>query len=342
MRVLVTGNLGYLGEPVVGELEAEGYSVVGLDSGLFADCGLEAGRPMETIQCDVRDVALADLRGYQAVVHLAGLSNDPLGSLDPALTHEVNVEATLRLARLCREAGASRFLLSSSCSVYGAATEEWVDEGSVPRPVTPYGASKLAAERGLIELAGPTFVTACLRNATAFGYSPRLRTDLVVNDLAAGAWLRRELRLTSDGSAWRPIVHVDDIARAFACALAAPAAVINGQVVNVGSTEQNYRIVDLARSVASLVPDARVVVPAGGSADRRSYRVRFARVARVLPTFRCATGLEPGVRALMAAFRRTGLRSTGGLVRLDRLQHLRRAGLVDESLRLVAPAAAAS
>jgi nucleoside-diphosphate-sugar epimerase len=333
MRVLVTGHLGYLGPAVVGRLLDAGHDVVGLDSGLFAGCALEADRALPWMRRDVRDVSAADLRGFEAIVHLAALSNDPLGSVDPALTHEVNAAATVRLARLAREAGVDRFVFSSSCSVNGATTEEWVDETTPPNPVTPYGESKLAAEAGLATLASPSFTVVSLRNATAFGYSPRLRTDLVVNDLAAGAFLRREIRLNSDGSAWRPLVHVQDIARAFSVALIAPAEAVNGAVVNVGADTQNYTVMEIARAVATAAPEAQLSVAAGAGADKRSYRVRFHRVQRALPGFACQFDLKAGIEDLIAHLARVGLRSTEGCVRLSHLRLLQDAGQVDASLR---------
>ncbi|MGH2354706.1 MAG: NAD-dependent epimerase/dehydratase family protein, partial [Chloroflexota bacterium] len=242
MRVVVTGHLGYIGPVLVSALQDAGHDVAGLDSGLFASCALEPDPPVPTIDRDLRDVSVADLRGFDAVIHLAALSNDPLGFLDPALTREINVDATIRLATLAREAGVQRFLFSSSCSVYGATADTWVDETTPAQPVTPYGVAKAEAEQGLAQLAGPSFCVASLRNATAFGYSPRLRTDLVVNDLVAGAYLHGEISLRSDGSAWRPLVHVQDIARAFTVALSAPAEAINGAVVNVGADRQNYTV----------------------------------------------------------------------------------------------------
>lgn len=334
MRVLVTGHLGYIGPAVVSALEAARHEVAGLDSGLFSSCALEEGPPTRTIVRDLRDVTMDDVRGFDAVVHLAGLSNDPLGFLDPRLTHEINVEATLRLAALARDAGVRHFLFSSSCSVYGASAEAWVDETTPPEPITPYGTSKLAAERALADLADASFCVASLRNATAFGYSPRLRTDLVVNDLVAGAYLRGEIRLNSDGSAWRPLVHVRDIAQAFSLALAAPTDAINGQVFNVGADSQNYTVLEIARTVAELVPGSRLIVPEGAGADRRSYRVRFAQVGRLLPEFRCGYDLRAGIQDLEAQLRRIGLRTTTELVRLEHLRRVQSAGRVDDSLRV--------
>ena len=336
MRVLVTGHLGYIGPAVVSTLQAAGHEVIGLDSGLFEDVLLEPAPRVATISADVRDVAASDLCEIDAVVHLAGLSNDPLGVLDEHLTHEINVEGTLRLARLARETGVRRFLFSSSCSVYGAA-DSWVDDSTPPGPLTAYAKSKVEAERGLNDLADDSFCVASLRNSTAFGYSPRLRTDLVVNDLVAGAYLRGEIRLNSDGSAWRPLVHIRDIAQAFCLALDVPHERLNRQAFNVGAENQNYTVLEIARTVAELVPGARLIVPEGANADRRSYRVRFGRLAELLPTFRCQYDLQAGVRDLEAAFRRVGLQTTEPFVRLRHVEGLRASGRLDDTLRFRSP-----
>jgi nucleoside-diphosphate-sugar epimerase len=333
MRVLVTGNLGYIGPIVVSALAAEGHEVYGLDSGLFEGSALEGGESVATLAKDVRDVTRLDLTGFYAVIHLAALSNDPLGLVDPALTAEINFDATVRLARLARDAGVRRFLFSSSCSVYGSAADEWVDESTSPVPITPYGESKLRAEQALVELSSSRFCVTSLRNATAFGYSPNLRTDVVVNDLVAGAVLHNEVLLRSDGSAWRPLVHIRDIAGAFVQALSAPADSVNGAVLNVGADEQNYTIMEVAIGVAAAVPGARLVVVDQASRDRRSYRVRFARLKRVLPAFQCRHDLAVGIEDLVENFRRVGLRSTDGCVRLDHLRRRMDAGAVDASLR---------
>lgn len=337
-RILVTGHLGYIGAVIVGQLKAAGYEVVGLDSGLFAGCAIENPVDVPCVARDIRDVTPSDLTGFDAVVHLAGLSNDPLGFLDPALTHEVNGLATVRLAHLAREAGVRRFLNSSSCSVYGAPEEPWVDETSTLRPVTPYGESKVYAEKGLSTLASPSFCVVSFRNATVFGYSPAVRTDLVVNDLASGAYLRREIRLNSDGSAWRPLVHVRDVARAFLLGLSAPAESISGAILNVGADEQNYRVIEVAHAVSQAVPDTALTVAEGAGKDKRSYRTRFGRIRAVLPDFTCEYDLRAGIGDLLDNFQRIGLTSTEGLIRLAHLQKLMAGHQVDASLRTVSHA----
>jgi nucleoside-diphosphate-sugar epimerase len=333
LRVLVTGHRGYIGPIAVSQLLAAGHDVVGLDTGLFEERHLDPVAPTPTLVCDLRDVRPEDLAGFDGVVHLAGLSNDPLGSLDPSLTFDINADATVRLAEAARSVGVRRFVFSSSCSVYGAAVEPWVDETTTPQPVTAYGESKARAEQGLAALARPDFCVTSLRNATAFGYSSGLRTDLVVNDLVAGAYLRGEIRLNSDGSAWRPLVHIRDIAQAFERVLAAPVEAVNGLIVNVGAAEQNYTVMDVAKTVASVVPGSRLTVADGAGPDKRSYRVRFDRIGRVLPDFRCQYDLRAGIVDLLENYRRVDLRSTENCVRLSMLQQLRDAGQVDAALR---------
>lgn len=342
MRILVTGHRGYIGPAVVARLRDTGHDVVGLDTGLFEQRHLEPIVQTPTLVRDVRDVKPEDLVGMDSVVHLAGLSNDPLGSLDPDLTFDINADATVRLAQSARAAGVRRFVFSSSCSVYGAAVEPWVDETTTPRPVTAYGESKARAEQGLAALAGSDFCVTSLRNATAFGYSSGLRTDLVVNDLVAGAYLRGEIRLNSDGSAWRPLVHIRDIAQAIERVLVAPEQAVSGQILNVGANEQNYTVMDVAKTVASVVPGSRLTVAEGAGPDRRSYRVRFDLIRQVLPEFRCEYDLRAGIEDLLANYRRVDLRSTEQCVRLATLQQLREAGQIDATLRprVSAPASA--
>lgn len=338
MRVLVTGSEGYFGPIVVSTLQAAGHEVVGLDAGFFVDDQLEPSASLPTVRRDIRDVSPDDLEGIDAVVHLANLSNDPLGFVDPAVTFSMNVDATVRLAELARAAGVSRFINSSSCSAYGAAVEEWVDEETTPRPVTPYGESKVRAEAGLARLADERFCVVSFRNATAFGYSANLRTDLVVNDLTAGAFLRGDIKLNSDGSAWRPLVHVRDIAQAFALALEAPADRVNGEVVNIGAESQNYRILEIASEVAERVPGARLSFAEGAGPDKRSYRVRFEKAARLFPEFSCDYDLRRGIDDLVANFKRVGLRDRAWQgVRLTRVQRLIESGELDEMLRFRQP-----
>jgi nucleoside-diphosphate-sugar epimerase len=334
MRVMVTGNLGYLGPAVVDRLILAGHDIVGLDAGFFIADQLEPNVDVPTIRADVRDVQARHLDGIDAIVHLANLSNDPMGYLDPALTYAINVDATVRLARVAKKAGVRRFLNSSSCSAYGSALEDWVDEQTTPRPITPYAESKIRAEGELAELADANFCVVSYRNATAFGYTRNFRSDLVVNDLTAGALLRGRLQLNSDGSAWRPLVHANDIAEAFALGLQAESSLVNGEVVNIGDDRQNYRVNEIAEAVIRALPEATLTYADSAAPDRRSYRVRFDKVRRLLPAFACRHDLESGIRDMVGNLLRVGLDDPRHGVRLARLEALRESGDLDDSLRL--------
>lgn len=310
MRVLVTGHLGYIGAVLTPMLLREGYEVVGLDSDLFRACTFGGGLArVPAILKDVRDATRTDLEGFDAVVHLAGLSNDPLGDLDPRLTMEINHEATVRLARLARKAGVERFVFSSSCSTYGAGNgDEFLTEEAAFNPVTPYGESKVFAERDLAEMADYAFSPTFLRNATAYGASPRLRFDLVVNNLTAWAFTTGRVHLKSDGAAWRPLVHVEDISRAFVAALEAPRERIHNEAFNIGQTAENYRIRQVARLVSDEVPESTVELAPTASADKRNYFVNCEKAQRVLEHFRPRWSVPRGIAELHAAYRQVGLR----------------------------------
>ena len=283
MRVLLTGHDGYIGTVMAPFLRAAGHEVHGLDSGLFAACAFGPQPPApEATRVDVRAVTPETLDGFDAVVHLANLSNDPLGNLDPDLTFAVNHRATVRLAEMAREAGVGRFIFASSCSLYGAAGQDAVTEAAPFNPVTPYGEAKVLAERDLKPLATESFAPVFMRNATVYGASPRLRFDLVVNNLTAWAVSTGQIRMKSDGSPWRPLVHVRDVCSAFVAALEAPRVAVRGEAFNVGAAAENYRIREVAQIVGEEVADTRVTFASGASPDTRSYRVAFDKITERL------------------------------------------------------------
>jgi len=303
-RVLVTGHRGFIGAVMVPLLREAGHEVVGLDTDFYRDCtflGAVADGP--SIERDIRDARPSDVAGFDAVVHLAALSNDPLSDFDPELTYDINHRATLHLARLARAARVPRFLFSSSCSNYGASGDQRLDEGAAFNPVTPYGVSKVRAEQELVELATDDFSPVVLRSATAYGVSPRLRCDIVLNNLTAHAVATGKVLIKSDGTPWRPIVHVEDICRAFLAALAAPREAVHRQAFNVGRPEENYRVRDLAEIVRDTVPGCTIEYAGDASPDTRNYRVDASKIARVLPTYQPRWTAREGARQLYLAFR---------------------------------------
>jgi nucleoside-diphosphate-sugar epimerase len=336
VRILVTGTEGYLGSLLAPTLLDEGHSVLGVDTGLYKAGWLYNGsaRTPETLVRDIRHLTVADLEGVDAVVHMAELSNDPIGDLIGEVTYDINHQGSVRLAMLAKLAGVRRFVYMSSCSVYGVA-DGVVDETSPTNPQTAYARCKALVERDVTSLADDDFSPTFLRNATAFGASPRMRFDIVLNNLAGLAWTERRIAMTSDGSPWRPLVHGLDIAQAIRAVLAAPRQDVHGQVLNVGSAEQNYTVRQIAEIVAAEIPGCEVSFGAP-SADNRSYRVAFDKIRSVLPTFECQWDAAKGAAQLREVFERIELDAatfTGrGHIRLKQIEHLMRTGQVDGQL----------
>jgi nucleoside-diphosphate-sugar epimerase len=337
MRVLLTGHKGYLGTVMAPVLAGAGHDVVGLDTGYFRECVLgPRPHPITEWNIDLRDVSGEHLAGLDAVVHLAALSNDSLGNLDPSITYEINIGATLQLARLARDAGVERFLFSSSCSIYGATGEDdLVTEDAPMQPLTPYAESKVRVEDGLHELAEGSFSPVYLRNATAYGWSPRLRLDLVVNDLVASGLLTGEVRVLSDGTPWRPVIHIQDIAGAFVAALDAPRETVHDRPFNVGFSAQNHQVRDLADIVAEAVGDCRVAITGETGPDPRSYRVDFSRLQAAFPDLEQAWDARRGASDLALRLREHDLAHADrpNFTRLHWLAQLRERGALSPSLR---------
>ena len=345
MRVLVTGNDGYIGTILVPMLEKAGHEVTGLDSGLFAECTFgESSKAPRCLRMDVRDVEARHLEGHDAVLHLAALSNDPLGDMNPSCTYDINHRASVRLARLAKEAGVKRFIFSSSCSNYGAAGDDLLDENAAFNPVTPYGESKVMVERDVAPMADDTFTPTFLRSATAYGVSPRLRGDLVINNLVGYAFTSGEVFIKSDGSPWRPLVHIEDISRAFLAVLEAPHEAVHNQAFNVGRTQENYRVRELADIVADVVPGSRVRYADRGQPDKRNYRVNCDKIATVLPNFQPVWTVRLGIEELYRAYQSHGLKKDEFLssryLRIKHVQELQSQGRLDAGLRWMSQPAA--
>ncbi|MEE4382491.1 MAG: NAD(P)-dependent oxidoreductase [Pseudomonadales bacterium] len=343
MRVLVTGHKGYIGAVLTPMLVERGFDVTGLDSDLFRECTFHGTlAEVPELAKDARDVTREDLEGFDAVIHLAGLSNDPLGDYDPSLTDEINCRASIRIAELAREVGVRRFLFASSCSNYGAAGDRFLDESATFNPVTPYGRSKVDVELAVSQLATDAFSPVFLRASTAYGLSPRIRFDLVVNNLTAWAFTTGRVYLKSDGTPWRPIVHVEDIARAYIAALTAPIDLVHNGAFNVGTTTENYQIHEIAQLVEEVVPGCRVEFAPDAGPDKRCYRVDCNHIARTLHGFKPQWTARRGIEQLFDAFQRVGLKLEDfegeRFKRIAHVQKLVATGELDGRLRRTAPA----
>jgi nucleoside-diphosphate-sugar epimerase len=345
LRVLVTGHNGYIGSVLVPILEGAGHDVAGLDSDLFESCTFGPnGHHIESLKADVRDVEADDFAGFDAVIHLAAVCNDPVGNLNPQATYDINHLASVRVAEKAKEAGITRFLFASSCSLYGKAGEAMLTENAGFAPVTAYGRSKVLAEQDISDLADDSFSPTYLRNATAFGASPRLRADVVVNNLVGYAHTTGEILIQSDGTPWRPLVHVEDISNAFLAVLHAPRELVHNEAFNVGASSENYRIRELAEMVAEVVPGARAAFAEGGGPDKRSYRVDCSKIARVLPDFQPQWTVRRGIEQLYEAYSRNDLTFDEFVgtryLRINRVRELQEAGRLDDELRWRVPVAA--
>jgi nucleoside-diphosphate-sugar epimerase len=350
IRLLVTGNQGFIGPVLTRMAKARGHDVVGLDIGYFEDCLADPDRavlPDHQIRRDIRDVAAMDLEGIDAVIHLAGLSNDPMGEFNPRLTHDINMEGTRRLARLAKQAGIGRFVFASSCSIYGAAGGAGaLDETASLGPASAYAVSKAHAEVALSTLADESFSPVFMRNATAYGLGARPRFDLVVNNLAGWAWTTGTVQVMSDGTPWRPLAHIEDIALAALCAVEAPRAVVHDQAFNIGRTDANYQVRDIAAAVCAAFPGSRLEINGEAGGDPRSYRVDFGKALTTLPGFAPQWTLERGVEEAARWLRKGGLKDAAFdsrlFVRLKQLRHEMGAGRLDAELRRVRAARSAA
>jgi nucleoside-diphosphate-sugar epimerase len=339
MKVLLTGHKGYIGTVAAEMVRNAGHEVTGLDTNLFTGCDFgNAGATIPEIQKDIRQLALSDVQGFDAVLHLAALSNDPLGNLDSDLTYDINHRAAVKLAELAKKAGVNRFVFASSCSTYGAAGDDFLTESADLNPVTAYGESKVFVERDVAKLADANFSPTFMRNATAYGASPRLRLDIVLNDFVAAALTKGKIHIKSDGTPWRPIVHIRDIIAAMLRVLDAPKETIHNEVFNVGDTKENYRISELADMVKATVPGCEIEYAPGGGPDKRCYRVSCEKIARILG-FKPQWTAQKGAEELYQSYKSGGMTAEdvdkGRYIRIRNIQRLQNAGKLDATLHWI-------
>ncbi|HEY9226410.1 MAG TPA: SDR family oxidoreductase [Gemmatimonadaceae bacterium] len=338
MRVAVTGHNGYIGSVMVPFLQKAGHEIIGLDTYLYEECTFGREVPdVPSIRMDLRDVGATDLSGFDAVIHLAALCNDPLGNMNPGTTYDINHHASVKLAEAAKAAGVSRYLFASSCSLYGKAPgDQMLTEEAGFNPITPYGESKILAERDIRPLADANFSPVYFRNATAYGVSPRLRCDIVVNNLVGFALTQGDVMIQSDGTPWRPLVHVEDISRAFLAGLESPRDAIHNQAFNVGRNEDNVRVSEIADMVKAVVPGCTIRYAEGGGPDPRSYRVDCSKILKMLPAFRPQWSVKKGVEELYAAYQAAGLTAKdfqNRYLRLKQIKKLQDEGRLDDDLR---------
>ena len=336
MKILLTGINGYIGTVLGQELIKAGHTVVGLDTGYYAEAwlyDLPEYKKIQTIRKDTRDVTVEELIGFDAIIHLAELSNDPLGQIDSSVTFEINHKASVNLAKKAKDGGVSKFIYMSSCSTYGIAKDGVATEESIPKPQTDYAKCKILTETGVSKLASDNFSPTFLRSATVFGASPRMRFDIVLNNLAGLAWTKREIKMHSDGSPWRPLIHIKDLCQAIVAILEAPREVVYNQIINVGDNNQNYQVREIANIISDVFPNCQVKF-GKNDPDNRSYKVSFEKISKLLPGFKCQYDARAGAKELLELFKKINLDKetfySKDFIRLAQIDHLRKTNQIDD------------